>query len=52
MKYDYETLCDGCANEIVKSKKCNKVVMNSAEYDLCDKCYQKLVEWFNKEITV
>lgn len=52
MKLDYETLCDGCANEIVTDRKCNKVTLNEAIYDLCDTCYTKLIEWFNKEITV
>ena len=51
MMFDYETLCDGCAKEIVQSDKCNKVIMNSAEYDLCNACYIKLLNWFNKEIT-
>lgn len=50
MKYDEELVCDGCATDI--HGKHNLVKLNNAEYELCLTCYQKLLDWFNKEITV
>lgn len=65
MRLDDELLCDGCAKNIDLTSTFrmeeggeqimvgeNKVKLNNADYSLCDACYNKLVEWFNLNITV
>ena len=52
MKLPDETVCDGCQATIPPDAEPNLVTLNNATYDLCWSCYHRLLDFFNREITI